>query len=208
MEITEVKVFPVRDKKLRAFASIVFDASFMVNDIKVIQGKDGLFISMPSRRQKNGRFKDIAHPLNQETRQVLEDRILAEFRRVAEGGEGAAEPEAPAAPRQRSEGRRRDAAQDPAAPQRPAEAETSPAAPPPAEPGNRPAARAPVPAAAPSSAAPAGASESSGAAEETSAAEPAADAADGEKGGAGQQGEEKSLEEVAEAHLSDSYWTT
>ena len=89
MEITEVKVFPVRDKKLRAFASIVFDGSFMVNDIKIIQGKDGYFISMPSRRKKNGRFKDIAHPLNQETRQILEDRIIAEYRRVTEGGEEA-----------------------------------------------------------------------------------------------------------------------
>ena len=89
MEITEVKVFPVRDKKLRAFASIVFNGSFMVNDIKIIQGKDGFFISMPSRRKKNGRFKDIAHPLNQETRQVLEDRIIAEYQRLTEGGDEA-----------------------------------------------------------------------------------------------------------------------
>ena len=86
MEITEVKVFPVRDKKLRAFVSIVFDGSFMVNDIKVIQGNDGLFISMPSRRKKNGRFKDIAHPLNQEARQVIEERIIGEYQRVTEGG--------------------------------------------------------------------------------------------------------------------------
>ena len=52
MEITEVKVFPVTEEKLKAFVSVVFDRCFMVNDIKVIQGKDGLFISMPSRKHQ------------------------------------------------------------------------------------------------------------------------------------------------------------
>jgi stage V sporulation protein G len=70
MEITEVKVFPIQEEKLKAFVSIVFDQCFMVNDIKIIQGKDGLFISMPSRKKKNGEFKDVAHPLNNETRRV------------------------------------------------------------------------------------------------------------------------------------------
>ena len=72
MHITEVKVFPVDEEKLRAFVSIVFDNCFMVNDIKVIQGKDGLFISMPSRKKRNGKFKDVAHPLNNETRRMIE----------------------------------------------------------------------------------------------------------------------------------------
>src|SRR3569832_2315406 len=66
MEITEVKVFPIQEEKLKAFVSIVFDHCFMVNDIKIIQGRDGLFISMPSRKKKNGEFKDVAHPLNNE----------------------------------------------------------------------------------------------------------------------------------------------
>ena len=79
MEITEVKVFPVTEEKLKAFVSIVIDRCFMVNDIKVIQGSDGLFISMPSRRKKNGDFKDIAHPLNNETRRMIEERILNEY---------------------------------------------------------------------------------------------------------------------------------
>ena len=79
MEITEVKVFPIQEEKLRAFVSIVLDRCFMVNDIKVIQGRDGLFISMPSRRKKNGDFKDIAHPLNNDTRRMIEDRILTEY---------------------------------------------------------------------------------------------------------------------------------
>jgi stage V sporulation protein G len=82
MEITEVKVFPIQEEKLRAFVSIVIDRCFMVNDIKVIQGRDGLFISMPSRRKKNGDFKDIAHPLNNETRRTIEERILTEYEGV------------------------------------------------------------------------------------------------------------------------------
>lgn len=81
MEITEVKVFPIQEEKLKAFVSIVFDHCFMVNDIKIIQGKDGLFISMPSRKKKNGEFKDVAHPLNNETRRMIEERILTEYGR-------------------------------------------------------------------------------------------------------------------------------
>src|SRR5215470_11377775 len=84
MEITEVKVFPIQEEKLKAFVSIVFDHCFMVNDIKIIQGKDGLFISMPSRKKKNGEFKDVAHPLNNETRRMIEDKVLAEYDRVLE----------------------------------------------------------------------------------------------------------------------------
>jgi stage V sporulation protein G len=79
MEITEVKVFPIQEEKLKAFVSIVFDHCFMVNDIKIIQGRDGLFISMPSRKKKNGEFKDVAHPLNNETRRIIEEKVLAEY---------------------------------------------------------------------------------------------------------------------------------
>ena len=150
MEITEVKVFPVRDKKLRAFVSIVLDGSFMVNDIKVIEGKDGFFISMPSRRKKNGRFKDIAHPLNQETRQVMEERIITEYRRVAEGG-----------------------GED--------------------QPGSAPASEA-----GPETVAPMGSAKEA----------PAVSSEDEERTGESPTADDKSLEEVAEAHLSDSYWTT
>ena len=82
MEITEVKVFPVKEEKLKAFVSIVIDDCFMVNDIKIIQGREHRFISMPSRRKKNGDFKDVAHPLNSETRNRMEARILAEYDRV------------------------------------------------------------------------------------------------------------------------------
>jgi stage V sporulation protein G len=85
MEITEVKVFPIQEEKLKAFVSVVFDHCFMVNDIKIIQGRDGLFISMPSRKKKNGEFKDVAHPLNNETRRMIEDKVLVEYERALEG---------------------------------------------------------------------------------------------------------------------------
>jgi stage V sporulation protein G len=88
MEITEVKVFPINEEKLKAFVSVVFDHCFMVNDIKIIQGRDGLFISMPSRKKKSGEFKDVAHPLNNETRRMIEGSVLGEYERVlAERGE-------------------------------------------------------------------------------------------------------------------------
>jgi stage V sporulation protein G len=92
MEITEVKVFPIQEEKLKAFVSIVFDHCFMVNDIKIIQGRDGLFISMPSRKKKNGEFKDVAHPLNNETRRMIEEKVLAEYdKALEERGEPPAE---------------------------------------------------------------------------------------------------------------------
>lgn len=84
MEITQVKIFPVQEDKLKAFVSVVFDQCFMVNDIKVIQGKDGLFLSMPSRRKKSGEFKDVAHPLNNEMRRRLEESVLAEYRAMVD----------------------------------------------------------------------------------------------------------------------------
>lgn len=82
MNITQVKVFPVNEEKLKAYVSIVFDGCFLVSDLKVIQGPNGLFISMPSKRKKNGEFKDVAHPLNRETREMIEKHILAEYERV------------------------------------------------------------------------------------------------------------------------------
>ena len=85
MEITDVRVYPARDEKVRAFVSIVFDRCFMVNDIKVIQGKDGLFVSMPSRKRKSGEFKDVAHPLNAETRKWVEERILGVYQANLDG---------------------------------------------------------------------------------------------------------------------------
>jgi stage V sporulation protein G len=90
MQITEVRVFPVDEEKLKAYASIVLDACFIVNDLKVIEGKRGLFISMPSRRRKRGGYRDVAHPLNNETRRMIEESVLAEYQRaLGEAGVGA-----------------------------------------------------------------------------------------------------------------------
>ena len=90
MEITQIKVFPVDEEKLKAFVSIIFDDCFVVSDIKIIQGTSGLFVSMPSKRRKNGTFRDIAHPLNNETRRRFEEQIILRFREVVEQAGGAA----------------------------------------------------------------------------------------------------------------------
>jgi stage V sporulation protein G len=86
MEITEVRVFPVDEDKLKAFVSIIIDDCFVVSDIKIINGTNGLFISMPSKKRKNGTFRDIAHPLNNETRKRIEEKVLARYREVVAAG--------------------------------------------------------------------------------------------------------------------------
>ena len=79
MEITEVKVFPVNEDKLKAYITIVLDHCFVVRDIKIINGNTGLFVAMPSKKRKDGTYKDIAHPLNQETRTAMEEKILKSY---------------------------------------------------------------------------------------------------------------------------------
>jgi stage V sporulation protein G len=98
MEITDVKVIPVDDEKLKAFVSIVFDGDFVVTDIKVIQGPKGLFVSMPSKKRKDGTFKDIAHPLNNRMRQYLEDKVLGVYRQQVAAGPASASASAPKEP--------------------------------------------------------------------------------------------------------------
>jgi stage V sporulation protein G len=81
MKITEVKVYPVQDSgRLKAYATMVFDDCFIVRDLKIIEGDNGLFVSMPSRRRKDG-FRDIVHPLNSETRKHVEDSIVEEYKK-------------------------------------------------------------------------------------------------------------------------------
>ena len=82
MEITEVRVFPVtNEERLKAYATITIDSVFLIRDLRVINGNTGLFVAMPSRKMKDGTFKDIAHPLNSETRQMIEKKVLAEYER-------------------------------------------------------------------------------------------------------------------------------
>lgn len=78
LEITSCRVRPCvqADEKLKAFATIVFNNCFVVNDLKVINGNKGLFVAMPSRRRKDGKFRDVAHPLNSETRAMIEKVVL------------------------------------------------------------------------------------------------------------------------------------
>ncbi len=76
MKITEVKVFPVSEDRLKAYVSITIDDCFVVRDLKIIQGPGGLFVAMPSKKRKDGQFRDIAHPLNQETRAMIEDKVF------------------------------------------------------------------------------------------------------------------------------------
>jgi stage V sporulation protein G len=88
MEITDVKVIPVDDEKLKAFVSIVFDQCFVVTDIKIIHGPKGLFVSMPSKKRKDGTFKDIAHPLNNQMRQYLEEKVLTVYKQQIAAAQG------------------------------------------------------------------------------------------------------------------------
>ena len=92
MEITEVKVFPVRNNgRLKAYASVVFDNSFIVRDMKIIEGHKGLFVSMPSRRRRDSSFRDIAHPLNTDMRNAIEEKVIMEYNRLQEGSEETSE---------------------------------------------------------------------------------------------------------------------
>ena len=79
MEITEVKVFPVNEERLKAYVTITIDNCFVVRDLKIINGNNGLFVAMPSKKRKDGQFKDIAHPLNNETRELIENRIFEQY---------------------------------------------------------------------------------------------------------------------------------
>ena len=82
MQLTEVKVYPVtEDEKLKGYATIVFDGCFVVRDLKIINGNSGLFVAMPSKKKKDGTYRDTAHPLNNETRQMIEEAVLGEYER-------------------------------------------------------------------------------------------------------------------------------
>jgi len=84
MEITEIRVFPVEEDRLKAYVTITLDNCFVIRDLKIIHGNNGLFVAMPSKKRKDGTFKDIAHPLNSETREKMEDQILAEYEKEME----------------------------------------------------------------------------------------------------------------------------
>ena len=83
MNITDIRVRLVNNnEKLEAVASITIDDELVVHDIKVINGKDGYFLSMPSRKSNDGEFKDIVHPIKTEVRESLKAKILAEYEKA------------------------------------------------------------------------------------------------------------------------------
>jgi len=87
MKITDVRIRKIaRDGKMKAVVSITLDDEFVVHDIKVIEGEKGLFIAMPSRKTTTGEYRDIAHPINSQTREEVQSIILAEYWKALEAG--------------------------------------------------------------------------------------------------------------------------
>ena len=85
MNITDVRVRKIeKEGKMRAIVSITIDGEFVVHDIKVIEGEKGLFIAMPSRMSADGEYRDIAHPINSETRDSLQKLILSKYQETAD----------------------------------------------------------------------------------------------------------------------------
>ncbi|MDA3955335.1 septation regulator SpoVG [Oceanispirochaeta sp.] len=89
MEITDIRIRKVNaDGKLKAYVTVTFDESFVVHNVKIIEGDSGVFIAMPSRKTKNGVYKDVAHPINTDFRTVLQDRILDEYNNLEPESDG------------------------------------------------------------------------------------------------------------------------
>ena len=85
MEVTDVRLRRVNTEgRMRAIASITLDHEFVVHDIRVIDGNNGLFVAMPSKRTPDGEFRDIAHPINSGTRSKIQDAVLTEYHRLGE----------------------------------------------------------------------------------------------------------------------------
>ena len=88
MNVTDVRIRKMdKDGKLKAVASITIDDCFVIHDIKIIEGDQGLFIAMPSRKAQDGTYKDIAHPINYQTRTDLQNLILERLKSLPEATE-------------------------------------------------------------------------------------------------------------------------
>lgn len=80
MDITDIRIRKVdAEGKLKAYVTVTFEDSFVVHNVKVIEGDNGVFIAMPSRKTKNGEFKDVAHPINSEFRAMMQEKILEAY---------------------------------------------------------------------------------------------------------------------------------
>ena len=83
MKVTDVRIRKIQEEgKMKAIVSVTFDNEFVVHDIKIIDGQNGLFVAMPSRKMADGEFRDIAHPINAETRKKIQDAIFEEYDRI------------------------------------------------------------------------------------------------------------------------------
>lgn len=88
MEITDIRIKKVAsDSKMKAVASVTFDNAFAVHDVKVIEGPEKLFVAMPSRRTPDGEYRDIAHPINSDMRNMLESKVLAAYDAIEDEAE-------------------------------------------------------------------------------------------------------------------------
>lgn len=85
MEITEVRIALRDEARLKAFVTITFDDCFVVRGVKIIAGKDGLFVAMPSRQRPDGTYQDVAHPVHSEMRTRVEGRVLDAYHAVLDG---------------------------------------------------------------------------------------------------------------------------
>ncbi len=84
MKITDIRVRKINTEgRMKAVVSVTFDDAFAVHDIKVIEGQDKLFVAMPSRKTPDGEFKDIAHPINAETREIIQKAIIEKYNEAA-----------------------------------------------------------------------------------------------------------------------------
>jgi len=90
MNITEIRIHLMGEERLKAFASVTFDDSFVVRNMKIVEGAKGVFLCMPSRKLPDGSHKDMVHPINQEFRKYLEDNILKAYQdEIAKNPQGA-----------------------------------------------------------------------------------------------------------------------
>jgi stage V sporulation protein G len=87
MQITEVRIYPTNEDLVRAYVDIVFDNCLKVEEIKVIQGPTGLFVSFPAKKQWDGSDRQLAYPANAETRMMIQRVILAEFEKLVAGSD-------------------------------------------------------------------------------------------------------------------------
>ncbi len=80
MEITEIKITPLENQRIKAFVAITFDNAFVIKSMRLMEGQKGLYLRMPSRKKANGVYQDIAHPINNEMRQEMEKAVIEAYK--------------------------------------------------------------------------------------------------------------------------------